>query len=249
MAIYIGTSGWGHDHWRGPFYPREISGKHLFDYYSARFNTVEINNSFYRLPTEATVDAWRDAAPDGFVFSMKASQYLTHKKRLINPERYLPRMIDVAKRLGAKLGPLLFQLPPSFHRKDERLQGLFEVLPPDLRYAVEFRDASWFDEAVRDLLSSRGVAFCIFEFGDLISPQWVTADFVYVRMHGPVGPYLGSYSRQRLEQWAARIASWDKQGKDVFLYFNNDESGYAPHNAVELRALLTSADERPASPD
>ncbi len=238
MAIYIGTSGWSHDHWRGHFYPQEMSGKQLFEYYCARFRTVEINNSFYRLPSEKTVDAWRDAAPDEFIYSFKASQYITHKKRLINPARYLPRMIDIAGRLGTKLGPILFQLPPSFHRKEERLQGLLEALGPEHRYAVEFRDPTWFDEGVRDMLSGRGVAFCIFEFGDLISPRWVTADFVYVRLHGPNGPYLGSYSRKVLEEWAGLIVSWEKQGKDVFFYFNNDESGFAAQDAAALLEIM-----------
>jgi uncharacterized protein YecE (DUF72 family) len=215
-----------------------MRGKQFFEYYCASFGTVEINNSFYRLPSETTVAAWRDAAPGGFIFSVKGSWYITHKKKLLEPARTVPGFIDRVGLLGSKLGPILFQLPPRFRLNEERLSAFLEALPPNHRYTIEFRDASWFDKSIEGLLSRHGVALCIFQFGDLVSPLWVTADFVYVRLHGPAGPYLGSYSRGQLEEWGAALSSWSSQGKDVYCYFNNDESGFAPQNAATLQDML-----------
>jgi uncharacterized protein YecE (DUF72 family) len=239
--IRVGTSGWHYDHWRGTFYPPGLPVRRFFEYYGTVFRTVEVNSSFYRLPSEETVEAWCAAAPPGFMFAVKASRFITHRKKLIDPTRTLPALIDRARLFGKKLGPILFQLPPRFRRDEARLSAFLEVLPAGYRYAMEFRDPSWFDTTIDDLLSRRGVAFCIFELGDLLSPRRTTADFVYVRLHGPRGPYRGSYPRAALEQWAGQFDDWTRQGMDVFCYFDNDESGYAAQNA---RTLLEIAGVR-----
>lgn len=232
--ICIGTSGWSYPHWRGAFYPEDMPEAQMFDYYTGRFNTVEINNSFYQLPSVGTLAAWRKAAPDGFLFSMKASRYITHMKKLKDPKSSVKKFFATVDKLGSRLGPILFQLPPKWKPNMDRLGEFLEALPARHRYAFEFRDSRWFDDEVFDILVQHNAAFCIYHLAGFETPHHVTADFAYVRLHGPDDAYEGSYCNKTLKQWADSINSWASDGLDVYCYFDNDEAGHAPLNAQTL---------------
>jgi uncharacterized protein YecE (DUF72 family) len=236
--VHIGTSGWHYRHWRGPFYPHDLGAEGFLAYYAARLHTVEINNSFYRLPSEQALRAWRDIAPPGFIFAVKASRFITHRKKLKDPERSLAPFLERIALLGEQLGPILFQLPPRWHFDAARLTAFLAALPAAHRYTLELRDRSWINDRALGLLSAHNVAFCIFELDGYLSPQGVTADFVYIRLHGPGGPYQGRYDDRTLTAWAEAIAAWSQQGREVFCYFDNDEAGYATHNALQVQNLL-----------
>jgi uncharacterized protein YecE (DUF72 family) len=239
--IHIGTSGWYYDHWKGPFYPEDLSKGAFLAYYAERFDTVEINNSFYQLPKKETLSQWRNSVPEGFIFSFKASRYITHMKKLKDPVTSLSRMLDAARSLGGKLGPILFQLPPKWRFDPERFYDFLEALPGGYRYAFELRDPSWLDQRAYEALTEIGAAFCIYEFAAQVSPKEITADFVYIRLHGPVDvPYKGQYSPKTLSEWAGDISTWAGEGREVFCYFDNDEVGYAVQDALRLEELLAS---------
>jgi uncharacterized protein YecE (DUF72 family) len=237
-SIYIGTSGWHYDHWKGPFYPQDIQSDDLLTFYMQHFQTVEINNSFYQLPEKETFDHWRETTPNEFRFAVKASRYITHMKKLKDPRQPVADFMERSEHLKDKLGPILFQLPPNWHVNVERLEQFLQVLPEDHRYTFEFRDPSWFDPRVYKLLEARGVAFCIYRLNQRDSPRQVTADFIYVRLHGPDGSYQGSYDMQTLSWWAGAFSTWTQQGKDIYCYFNNDQGGYAVKNARQLKEML-----------
>lgn len=237
-AFHIGTSGWSYAHWKGPFYPPDINEVDMLDFYCRHFQSVEINNSFYHLPQKATLEHWRDNSPDGFLFSLKASRYITHMKKLNDPKESLAVLLDRISVLGNKLGPVLFQLPPKWHYNHERFARFLDNLGRDFRYAFEFRDHSWLNEQCYALLNRHHAAFCIYELDGFLSPRQVTADFVYVRLHGPGGPYQGNYDSQTLAGWAQAFLSWSKQGKEIYCYFDNDEAGYAAQNAKALQSML-----------
>ncbi|HSE57247.1 MAG TPA: DUF72 domain-containing protein [Nitrospiraceae bacterium] len=235
--VRIGTSGWHYKHWRGPFYPENLSATRMLAWYVERFDTVEINNSFYRLPALETFTAWRDATPAGFCFAVKASRYMTHRKKLHEPEAALERFMPPVEALDGKLGPILFQLPPRWACNLDRLSGLLEVLPKTHRYAFEFRDPSWHVPAVYRLLEKHLAALCLYELDGFLSPIEVTADYVYVRLHGPGRKYQGDYSTAILQSWAERIDRWQAALKAVYVYFDNDQAGFAAKNAAELKTL------------
>ena len=242
--VKIGTSGWHYQHWRGPYYPVNVPPRGMFEYYAQDFDTVELNNSFYRLPSAATFEAWSKAAPAGFCFAVKGSRYLTHLKRLMDPEPALERLMESTRGLGGQLGPILFQLPPNWHCNVERLEKFLDALPSGVRFSIEFRDQSWHTEKVFGLLRKHNVAFCLFELAGFISPMSVTADFVYVRLHGPGNKYQGDYSTPVLRSWARRIRRWMRDGLDVYLYFDNDQAGYAVKNARDLKRMLAARPRR-----
>ena len=237
-SIHIGTSGWYYHHWKGPFYPEDLPDEHLLDHYVKYFQTAEVNNTFYQLPAKETFARWRDSVPDGFIFSVKASRYITHMKKLKDPEQPILTFIGRVKELGDKLGPILFQLPPRWHVNLERLKSFLNALPVDYRYAFEFRDPSWFGEQTEAALAERGAAFCIYDFEQRQSTRSVTADFAYVRLHGPEGAYQGQYDDATLADWAEAFSSWASQGKEVYCYFDNDEKGYAAQDALKLKELV-----------
>ncbi len=236
--IHIGTSGWHYGHWKGPFYPDALSAKEFLVFYSRKFQTVEINNSFYKLPEESTLEAWKETVPPGFIFAAKASRYITHMKKLKEPRQSLATFLDRIAVLGDKLGPILFQLPPRWSCNPERLRHFLAALPGRFRFAFEFRDPSWINDQTCQALAEHGAAFCIFEIAGYLSPKEVTADFVYIRLHGPGGAYEGSYDTPTLAGWAGAIRSWAAQGKEVFCYFDNDQAGFAAQNALELQEML-----------
>ncbi|GAA4303879.1 DUF72 domain-containing protein [Compostibacter hankyongensis] len=237
--IYTGTSGWHYKHWKGTFYPEGTRNEEQLDYYMKFFKTVELNNPFYHLPPPATFRNWNRKTPGGFVFSVKASRFITHVKKLKTGEEPVRHFFSSVNALGDKLGPILFQLPPRWHKNHERLAGFLSLLPQGYRYTFEFRDPTWYDGEVYDLLREHNIAFCIYELAGHLSPREITADFVYVRLHGPgENKYEGSYSKATLKKWAVQCKKWQQEGKDVYLYFDNDQLGYAAFNALELSRLL-----------
>jgi uncharacterized protein YecE (DUF72 family) len=236
--IYIGTSGWHYKHWKGTFYPQDIKDAEQFSYYSRYFKTVEINNSFYRLPTLKTFTDWKKASPARFIFSVKASRYITHMKKLKADPESISNFFTNAAGLGAKLGPILFQLPPGWKVNVERFSGFLPTLPSAHRYTFEFRNQTWYTDEIYALLRKYNCAFCIYELERHLTPLQETADFIYIRLHGPGNKYQGSYTKAALKKWAQRCLDWQQQKKDVFVYFDNDQEGYAAFNALQLEELV-----------
>ncbi|NIP57915.1 MAG: DUF72 domain-containing protein [Gemmatimonadetes bacterium] len=240
----IGTSGFHYDHWRGVFYPPRLPKEAWFGHYARRFETVEINNTFYGLPEPETVDAWRERAPEGFVYAVKFSRYGSHMKKLKAPEETIPNFLSRLRRLQDHLGPILVQLPPRWRADPERLDAFLACAPEEERWALEFRDPSWLADEVFDVLESRGAALCVH---DMLPdhPRRPTADFIYLRFHGPGEErYQGSYPHQALTAEARRIADELDEGLDVYAYFNNDPGGRAVDNARDLRRYVRRALKR-----
>jgi uncharacterized protein YecE (DUF72 family) len=237
-AIHIGTSGWHYKHWVGRFYPEKFPASRMLEYYSQRFDTVEINNSFYQLPRETALETWREATPRRFCFAAKGSRYLTHMKKLTDTDQGIDRFFERVDRLGVKLGPIVFQLPPWWEVNAERLDRFLAALPRGHRYAFELRNATWHNAEVYAILRRHNTAFCIFEIAGMRSDFTLTANFAYVRLHGPEGAYQGLYSDDVLRNWAARIREWSTSLRAVYIYFDNDQAGYAAENAAALQELV-----------
>ena len=235
---YIGTSGWVYRHWREVFYPVKLAQSKWLEFYTHHFPTVELNNSFYRLPTEKAFSNWRQTSPEGFIYAVKVSRFITHIKRLKDVEEPVQTFLERARLLEEKLGPLLYQLPPNMHRNDERLDSFLSLLPKELRHVVEFRHESWLDERVFDMLRQHNVGFCVFDMPGLSCPLLATADFAYIRFHGSSGLYYSCYSDEELEDWARKISELAKGLDAVYIYFNNDAEGYAITNAQTLARKL-----------
>ena len=238
--MHIGTSGWSYPHWTGVLYPDGLPPRRRLDYYTPRFKTAELNASYYRWPGDASFDHWRRRLPDDFVLSVKAPRALTHLKRLFAPERWIERIARSVRRLGARGGVLLVQLPPGAGADEARLAYFLGCVPSGLRLAFEFRNPEWHRDSVFDLLERHGAAYCVMSGARLACVLRATAPFVYVRLHGPDHDHLygGSYSDDDLRWWADRLREWQGQGRDVFAYFNNDGGGNAVRNAIRLRELV-----------
>jgi uncharacterized protein YecE (DUF72 family) len=236
--IYIGTSGWHYAHWKGPFYQKTLPEKQFLSHYITKFRTVEINRTFYSLPSPSVFREYRRIAPKGFIFSIKASRFITHVKKLKDPKRPLQRLFHAIGGLGPHLGPILFQLPPGWKINLERLSSFLDALPKHHLYVFELRNQSWLTEATYALLKRYRAAFCIYELDHFLSPEIVTAPFIYVRLHGPKEAYGGRYSSRVLKKWAQTFRQFAKKGMDIYCYFDNDERGYAPINAQELMELI-----------
>lgn len=236
--IRIGTSGWSYDHWVGPFYPEDLDADSRLAFYAERFDSAEINHSFYHLPSNGQLADWQAATGSDFLFAAKASRYITHLKKLRDAQQSLPRFIERMQALGSRLGPLLFQLPPRWGYDGERLEAFLEALPSGVRCAAEFRDHSWHNEEACERLRKHGVAWCIYDLAGFTAPKKVTADFVYIRLHGPREAYRGGYDASALSGWAGAISAWARRGLDVYCYFDNDEEGCAPRDAAQLRDML-----------
>lgn len=252
----VGTSGWVYRHWAdGVFYPAGLPTSRWFAHYASVFDTVEINNTFYRLPSADAFDRWREQAPPGFLYAVKANRYLTHIRRLGDCEEPLQRFLERARRLGPALGPILYQLPPRWKANAERLEEFASLLDgmdeaQGMEHTFEFRDPRWFVEPVRDVLARHGLSFCIYHLPDVPCPLWVTGPIVYVRFHGASTRYGGRYSSEDLAAWAGRLRdlaagtvpeAGDGLRRPLYVYFNNDVGGHAVANALELRAMLGEA--------
>lgn len=238
----IGTSGWHYDDWRGKFYPEGLARAKWLGFYSSHFTSVELNNSFYRLPSEAAFTNWHDSSPPDFTFAVKVSRFITHIKRLRDVEEEAERFIARARFLGEKLGPLLYQLPPNMHRDDQRLESFLSILPRGLEHVFEFRHQSWFEDEVLETLHKHNAGFCIFDMPSLNCPMVATADFAYVRFHGSSSLYSSCYSEEELLNWAKRLATLAVNLRAVYIYFNNDIEAFAVRNAMTLRNCLKKQD-------
>jgi uncharacterized protein YecE (DUF72 family) len=238
MQVHIATSGWHYKHWIGAFYPPDMRPGQMLRWYAEKFDTVEINNSFYRLPAVAALESWCRETPPEFCFAVKASRYITHNRKHNDPESAKEKFISLVEKLGRRLGPILFQLPPSWKVNVDRLDQFLTALPRTHRYAFEFRNPTWNVAPVYEALRRHNAAYCIYELAGFQSPIEITADFTYVRLHGPGNKYQGDYSRQILRNWARRIEAWRRKLKHVFVYFDNDQAGFAPKNALELKKMI-----------
>jgi uncharacterized protein YecE (DUF72 family) len=235
--IRIGCSGWEYAHWRGDFYPADLPRHAWLDRYADLFDTVELNNSFYRLPSADAFATWAQRVPDGFAMAVKASRYLTHLKRLRDPEEPVERLWTRALRLGDHLGPMLYQLPPRWARNPDRLATFLAALPRNRDQAIEFRDPSWYAPEIYDLLTEHGIALCLHDMAGSATQREPIGPFVYVRFHGSGARYGGRYPSRTLERWADDLARWAAEGRPAWVYFNNDAGGHAPRDAVRLRDL------------
>ena len=237
-TVHVGCSGWVYRHWKEVFYPVGLPQKRWFEHYSSEFDTVEINASFYRLPLATTFEGWRNKAPQGFRYAVKVDRFITHQKKLLDCAEPLEQFIGLTRALGPALGPLLYQLPPSLHRNDERLTTFIEQLPPDLEHVVEFRHASWYDEQVLRLLDRHGIGFVAHDLAGLISPRWASGRSAYVRFHGTGGKYWGRYSDEQMAECAAWLDEQRAAGRSAWAYFNNDIHGHALEDARSLKRAL-----------
>jgi uncharacterized protein YecE (DUF72 family) len=236
--VRIGCSGWSYPHWRKRFYPEKLPAREHFAFYAQHFDTVELNNSFYRQPPRERFEAWREQAPPAFLFAVKGSRYVSHIKRLAVEKKSIDLVTDAALGLGEKLGPILFQLQANFHLDLERLERFVGMLPNDLRFALEFRHDSWLLPAVLALLRSHRIALTIPDHPRLAKSFEITSDFTYVRMHLPAHGH--GYGKRTLEPWADRVVEWRDNGLDVFVYFNNDMEGHAIKDAQTLIGLVAA---------
>jgi uncharacterized protein YecE (DUF72 family) len=243
--VFIGTSGWHYASWRGPFFPKELKKKDYLRYYATQFSTTELNGVFYRTPSLEAVRAWTEQTPDGFVFAWKASKFITHWKRLSGKSRNSLALIEERLRiLGPKAGPVLFQLPARFEADRDRLASFLRLLSKRRRYAFEFRHPSWYDDEIVDLLRRHDIALCLSDHRDAPAPWEITARHVYVRGHGPGGAYKDHYPDQTLRAWARHIRAWAREGRTVYVYFDNDQKSAAPLDARRLLEILTRTARR-----
>lgn len=233
--FYCGTSGWIYKHWRGVFYPEDIPQHNWLNYYTDWFDSVEINNSFYKLPSVEVFKHWREQTPESFVFAVRASNYLTHMKKLKEPEEPLEKVLMHSAELHEKRGPILYQLPPRWRVDTERLNYFLSLLPKGVRHVFEFRDSTWQTEDVWSLLRKYEVGYCIMDGMGLPTHIKTTDDYSYIRLHS--GEDDGSYSERQLREWASRVEDLLALG-DVYVYFNNDYMGYSIKNALDLRKMV-----------
>jgi uncharacterized protein YecE (DUF72 family) len=237
-TLRIGTSGWSYAHWRKIFYPESMPSTRWLSHYVRYFDTVEMNNSFYNVPSESAFKKWRAEAPPGFVFAVKANRYITHMKMLKNTREAVGTFVDRAAALGRSLGPILFQLPPNLRFDAARLRDFIAQLPPRRRYVLEFRNASWLNDETAGILKDGKVAFCVHDLFEDDCPRLVTSSFSYFRFHGFNEKHGGSYPKKVLTDFAGTMVEMISEGRDVYAYFNNDAFGYALKDAVNLRKIV-----------
>ena len=236
--IRIGTSGWYYDHWKELFYPAGLPKSKWFEHYAGHFDTVEINNTFYHLPKEQTLQRWHRLAPKGFLYAVKANRYITHIKRLKDTSEALKRFFERVGLLKSHLGPILYQLPPSLHKDLDLLGSFIKLLPKKPPAVFEFRHESWYCDDTFELLGEFGVGFCIHDMPGKESPKSIVSDIIYIRFHGSTGRYSGSYPRPALETWAKWLKSQSKKARAIYAYFNNDAHANAIKNARTLKEQL-----------
>ncbi len=243
--VYIGTSGWNYKHWGGGvFYPPDLPQRLWLPFYCQYFDTVEINNTFYHLPEKKVFENWRKTTPENFLFVVKASRFITHMKKLKEPETSTKRFLENASGLGNKLGPILFQLPPFWNLDLARLEDFLTYLQRQtvvkpFHVAFEIRNVSWQQEQLFELFQLHNISLCLSDWPELEIDSPLTADFVYLRRHGPTYLYSSDYSEEQIEKDAHNIKAWVTEGKDVFVYYNNDAFGFAIKNALQLKRFLS----------
>ena len=236
-SIRVGCSGWNYRHWRALFYPEKTPVRGWFSFYAAHFDTVEINNSFYRLPKPETFDKWREQAPPGFAYAVKANRYLTQAKKLKDCAEPVARMMAPVRHLGSTLGPILYQLPPTLRINLPRLEEFLGLLPRDLTHVSEFRERSWYAPETLALLERYGASFCCHDMAGSTSERWAVGPIAYVRFHGAGGKYWGRYSDETLLGWTDWMRDQVQAGRTVWAYFNNDTDAHAIHDALTLKAM------------
>jgi uncharacterized protein YecE (DUF72 family) len=239
--IRIGCSGWNYRHWRGLFYPPGLPQRRWFEYYAEHFDTVEINNSFYRLPQAETFEKWRAQAPPGFCYAVKANRFLTQAKKLKDCAEPLHRMMAPFRALGDRLGPILYQLPPRFRINLERLEDFLKLAPADVVNVFEFRDRSWYTDETFALLDRYRASFCVHDMPVAASERIAVGSIAYVRFHGGAGKYWGRYPDENLLSWTDWMVAQAKAGRPVWAYFNNDIDAHAIHDAQTLKAMVAQA--------
>ena len=236
--IRIGTSGWYYDHWKEVFYPASLPKSKWFEHYAQHFDTVEINNTFYHLPKEQSLQRWHKLAPEGFRYAVKANRFITHIKKLKDTSEPLERFFERINLLKSNLGPILYQLPPSLHKNLNLLETFIKLLGKRKTAVFEFRHESWYSDDTFELLRKFNVGFCIHDMPGKESPRVVTTDIVYVRFHGTTGRYSGSYPKSALREWAKWLKAQAKNARGIYAYFNNDAQAHAIKNAKQLKEQL-----------
>jgi uncharacterized protein YecE (DUF72 family) len=226
--VWLGTSGFSYKEWRPIFYPEGLPERQFLSFYSKHLNSVEIDSTFYRMPSTKTIEAWRNATPDNFKFTIKASQQITHRQRLKVPSEALDYFLSVVPGLESRLGMILYQLPPFFKCDQQRLEAFVSVLPRGIRSAFEFRHDSWFNPQIYDLLRSRGIALCIYDGDEHTTPMELTAGFTYIRLR------RSFYDDSRRNQWQERMRRWADDGIEVFAYIKHEDNPDAPRIALEF---------------
>lgn len=234
----IGTSGWFYDHWYGKFYPEELKKSDMLGFYIKNFDTVEINMTFYHTPTEKILNSWKSRSPEDFLFSVKANRWITHQKKLRDVDKDVSSFLSRINVLGDKLAAILFQLPGSIKKDNELIESFLSILPKEFRYAIEFRDNSWNNDDVFNILKKYNTAYCIISAPKMQTITELTADFVYIRLHGIDSWYSYRYTKQDIKWWADRIREFLDEKLNVYVYFNNDYNAFAVENARELRELV-----------
>jgi uncharacterized protein YecE (DUF72 family) len=245
VTVWIGTSGWQYRDWRGRFYPQRLPVGRWLEAYANAFATVESNNAFYRLPERQTFEAWAERTPPDFRMAVKVSRYLTHIRRLRDPEEPVERFVERVAGLGDKLGPILLQLPPQLRCDAERLARTLDLFPPAMQIAVEFRHPTWFVDEIRALLTERAAALCLADRRGPLTPIWRTADWTYLRFHEGRSSPAPSYGRAALRSWAERLAATWSPDEGVWVYFNNDPRGCAPRDAARFGRHVGTVGLRP----
>jgi uncharacterized protein YecE (DUF72 family) len=235
---YVGCSGWHYEHWKLLYYPEGLAKSKWLQFYAKQFNTVELNNSFYHLPSEKAFVSWRESSPDNFVFAVKVSRFITHIKRLKNFGAAMENFLSRACLLKSKLGPLLYQLPPNMKRNDELLESFLSSLPQKYQHVFEFRHESWLNDSVFHILQRYNTGLCVFDMPGFTCPLVATSDFAYIRFHGSTGMYSSCYSNEELSQWVEKIAQLAQNLKAVYIYFNNDAEAFSVKNAIILKTFL-----------
>ncbi len=241
--IHVGTSGWHYRHWRGVFYPERLASRDWLGFYASHFDSVEVNRSFYALPTVEMLAAWCEQIGDRFELAVKAPRGITHYKKLKHCTEQLDTLIGRVSVLGKHLGPVLFQLPPRWRCNVKRLAEFLDELPRGYRFAFEFRDPSWHRDEVFELLDNNAAALCIYDLEGKTSPLVTTSDFVYVRLHGPARAYTGQYHPSTLRGWLSKARGWQRKGKDVYVFFDNDDQAAAVKNARRMKSFLAKEGE------
>ena len=236
--VHIGCSGWNYGHWKGRFYGRKTSSEGWFAEYSSIFSTVEINNTFYRLPEPSTFKSWEKQAPENFIYAVKANRYITHMKKLKDPRGPVDRFLGRAGMLGGHLGPVLFQLPPRWRVNPERLDAFTDILPGRIKCVFEFRDPSWYRDDIYRILERKKMSLCLHDMKGSASPVLPVGPVCYIRFHGTTGLYGGKYPVRKLREWAGIIKEQATRGREVYAYFNNDAGANAPKDAIKLKEML-----------